>query len=99
MVFYETPDDPDAFEQHYRDVHCPLVRELPDLRHFRMSRNVKDPRGGERFYRVAELEWDSSDAMRASFASEPGKALAADTAILVPTGKATNIILEVEDGL
>lgn len=97
MVFYETPDDPDTFERHYRDVHCPLVRALPDLRHFRVSRNVKDPRGGDRFYRVAELEWDTAQAMKDSFASPVGKELAADTAILVPPGKATNVIVEVQD--
>jgi uncharacterized protein (TIGR02118 family) len=29
LVLYEKPENPDAFDRHYRDVHIPLTKGLP----------------------------------------------------------------------
>ena len=31
LALYKTPQDPDAFMAHYRDVHVPLVHKIPGL--------------------------------------------------------------------
>jgi uncharacterized protein (TIGR02118 family) len=97
LVLYDAPSDPAAFEQHYREVHIPLAKELPGLRRFILSRNLAAVRGGVPFYLVAELEWDTMDDLRAAFASPQGRATAADVAELAPEGTVRSMIFEVEE--
>lgn len=82
LVLYNTPSDIEEFEQHYREVHIPLVKELPDLRRYTVSRHVTHVRGGEPVYLVAELDWDEMDLLEQAFASPQGKATARDVANL-----------------
>lgn len=37
LVLYATPPDPVAFDQHYADVHIPLVHALPGLQKFDLA--------------------------------------------------------------
>jgi uncharacterized protein (TIGR02118 family) len=77
IVLWETPNDPEAFDRHYRDVHIPIARRLPGLRRYTISRDAQAVRG-EAYYQVAELEWDTAEDLRAAFAAPEGKATAAD---------------------
>lgn len=81
VALYEKPADPDAFLQYYRAVHIPLAQQLPGLRRYEVSREITAVRGDPYFF-VAELEWDSMEDLRAAFASEAGRATAADAAKL-----------------
>ncbi len=96
LVAYEVPNDPAAFDLHYREVHIPLAKKLPGLRRYTVSRNATAVRGGEPFYLVAELDWDDGDALRAAFASPEGQATARDVAELATDG-VRSMIFEVED--
>ncbi|MFC9635099.1 EthD family reductase [Streptomyces mirabilis] len=69
IVLYETPADPAAFDHHYRDIHLPIARRLPGLRRYTIGRDMVTIRGGEPYYLVAELEWDTMEELRAAFAS------------------------------
>ena len=95
-MVYETPTDPAAFDEHYRQVHIPLAKNLPGLRRYTVSRDVAALRG-EPFYLVAELDWDDMDALRAAFASPEGQATARDIAELVPDGGIRSMIFELND--
>ena len=77
IVLWNTPEDPVAFERHYRDVHIPLVKQMPGLRRYTIGR-VTTLRGGEPYYWIAELEWDSMDALQKAFQSPEGQATAQD---------------------
>ena len=78
-VLYGAPADPDAFEAYYADHHVPLVHKMPNLRRFEAARVVATPDGGEPpYYRVAELWFDSTEAMQASLATPEGQAPGAD---------------------
>ena len=81
LAVYETPADPAAFDRHYREVHIPLLRQLPGLRRFSISRDVTALHGAP-FYLVAELDWDTMAGLRAAFATPEGQATAADAARL-----------------
>ena len=81
LALYETPADPQAFDRHYREVHLPLLRQLPGLRRYTISRGIA-PLPGEPLYLIAELEWGTMDELRAAFASPGGRATAADAARL-----------------
>jgi len=81
LALYKTPADPETFERHYRQVHIPLLRQLPRLRRYTVSRDVTALHGAP-YYLITELEWDTMDELRAAFASPEGRATAADAAHL-----------------
>lgn len=66
-IEYGAPADPEAFEQHYTDVHIPLAAKLPGLRRF--SRSHPRGLGGEAPYFVAELWFDDADALKVALKS------------------------------
>jgi uncharacterized protein (TIGR02118 family) len=72
IALYNQPDDPAAFDAHYRDVHGPIVRRYPGLRDLRLTR--ADGLGGRppAFYLVAEMTFDSRADLDAAMASEAG---------------------------
>src|SRR5690348_16967605 len=55
LAAYDEPDDPDAFDRHYREVHIPLAKKLPGLRRYTVSCNPTPTRDREAYYLIAEL--------------------------------------------
>ena len=54
----------EEFEKHYLEVHVPLVKKLPELKKYtvskiRASKNQKAP-----YYRMAEVYWEDVEAIR-----------------------------------
>jgi uncharacterized protein (TIGR02118 family) len=76
LVLWNTPEDPMTFERHYRNVYIPLVKQLPGLRRYVIGCHITELRGGEPSYWIAELEWDSMDALQKAFQSPQGQATA-----------------------
>jgi uncharacterized protein (TIGR02118 family) len=94
LVIYRTPKDPAAFDKHYFDVHVPMAKQLPGLRRYEVSSgsivalaNAADP------YLVATLHFDSLAAIKEAFATERGRACAADRRILAPEDTDVQIFL------
>jgi uncharacterized protein (TIGR02118 family) len=80
-AFYGSPDDPAAFDSHYRDVHTPLVLAMPNLVGFAVSRRLAAPAAGEpEHYLIAEMTFRNAGEMEASLASPEGEAAVADLA-------------------
>jgi uncharacterized protein (TIGR02118 family) len=98
LVLWDTPTNPDYFERHYREVHIPLVRQLPGVRRYTLSRNVSAVRG-HTYYRIAELDFDDMTALQEAFGSPAGQAAAADVATLASGAgvQVRNMIYELED--
>lgn len=78
VALYAKPDDVNAFEQHYREIHTPLVRKMPGLRRLSVSRFTGAPVGQPRYYLMAEMYFDSTEAMTAALSSPEGKAAGKD---------------------
>jgi uncharacterized protein (TIGR02118 family) len=99
IVLWGTPQDPVEFDRHYREVHIPLARKMPGLRRYTLSRNEAAIRGGEPYYRVAELDFDDMAAMREAFASPAGQATGADVAVMATSSGASvrSMTYELED--
>jgi uncharacterized protein (TIGR02118 family) len=72
VVLYTQPDDPDVFEQHYRDQHMPLVHALPGLQKVETGRIIAEADGG--------------DALDTALGSKHGQAASADYAKIAPPG-------------
>jgi len=78
LVLYNTPADPEAFDRYYEETHIPLAKQLPGLVSYTVSKNVTPLGGDAKPYLVAELDWESREAMQAAFASPIGAETAAD---------------------
>jgi uncharacterized protein (TIGR02118 family) len=87
VVLYTQPDDAEAFDKHYLDVHGPLVEKIPGLQRFEGARIVAAPDGGEQtYFRIAELYFSDQDALQSALGSDEGKATAADYQQIAPPG-------------
>jgi uncharacterized protein (TIGR02118 family) len=97
LVLYDEPEDAEAFDRHYREVHIPLAKKLRGLRRYTISHNARGVRGGGAYYLVAELDWDDMDALERDFRTPEGEATAEDVANLAPEGRVRSMIYELED--
>jgi uncharacterized protein (TIGR02118 family) len=96
LVLWETPADTGQFDRHYRDVHVPLVHQLPRLRRYVTGRGAAAVRGAP-YYLVAEADWDTLDDLRAAFASPQGRATAEDTSRLQELAPVRSMIFTAAD--
>lgn len=78
VALYRTPADAELFDRHYFDLHLPLVRAIPGLRKLEVIRVTGAPMGDARFHLMAEMSYDSIDAMNAANATPEGRAAARD---------------------
>ncbi len=82
-VIYKTPKDKDFFEKHYFDVHVPLAKQLPGLLKYEINDGpVVSTTDHTDVYRIANLYFESLEAMKVAFSSEIGQQCAADRRIL-----------------
>ncbi len=79
IALYRRPDDPDAFLEHYREVHTPLVRALPGLERLVVDRVTADAFGGEPAYLlIAEMHFADRTAFKEAMRSEANRRVAED---------------------
>jgi uncharacterized protein (TIGR02118 family) len=80
-IQYDVPADPDAFDERYFDRHLPLVAPIPGLHRFTWSK--PRPLGGEQaVYLVAQLDFESPEALERALASSQMRAAGTDAARL-----------------
>ena len=96
VVTYGQPQDPAAFDAYYRDTHTPLALKQPGV----LRLTVGHPRSLDPSqpapYLVAELDFESQQAMNETLASPEGRAAAKDFANFV-TGGVTFMHFEVNE--
>src|SRR5664279_1869088 len=93
-VIYKTPKDIEFFEKHYFEVHVPLARQLPGLLTYEINDGqIISTTGHSDTYRVANLYFESMEAMMNAFKSETGQKCAADRKILAPNNEDVQIYL------
>ncbi len=78
VALYKKPSDVAAFEKHYKEIHTPLARKVPGLKKLEVSHITGSPGGDPKFYMMAELYFESKDAMMAALNSDEGMAAARD---------------------
>lgn len=78
IAIYAKPDDPAAFERHYREVHMPLALKLPGLKKCELGWVRGSPGGEPRYHLVAELYFEDKAALKAALNSPEGAATAKD---------------------
>jgi uncharacterized protein (TIGR02118 family) len=78
VAVYRKPDDPAGFEQHYTEVHTPLVKKMPGLKKLEVTRFFGAPQGDPRYYLMAEMYFENKDALFAAVKSPDGMAAGKD---------------------
>lgn len=79
-------EDIDAFEDDYINNHCPIATKVPGIRRIVTTRVDGGYGGGQpEHYRIAELIFDSQEALEAGLASPEYAAVSNDGGRLVET--------------
>jgi uncharacterized protein (TIGR02118 family) len=97
LVLYGPPDDTEAFDRHYRDVHIPLAKQLPGLRRYTVSRGVTVLTGEDPSYLIAELDFDDEDALKEALGSPAGRAAGRDMVANLASGGVRNLVFEFDE--
>jgi len=98
-VLYTPPSDVTAFDEHYLAVHLPLASKIPNLLRAETSVCVATADGSPvPYHRIAELYFESTDALGAGMATDEGKAAGADAQELAErTGSTVSMVIGVLD--
>ena len=79
MVLYNQPADAAAFDQHYFETHVPIAKKIPGLVSYIVSSGRPTTVTGSLSpHLIAELEFDTMEALQAAIASPEGQSAAAD---------------------
>jgi len=78
IALYKKPDDVSAFDKHYTEVHTPLVKKLPGLRHTEISKITGSAIGETPNYLLCEMYFDSKEALDAALGSPAGRVAGKD---------------------
>ena len=97
IVLYPPPTDVTAFERRYHAEHAPMVLEkVPGLTKFVAAQVLGTPAGAAPYQRVAELYFDSIEALQTAMASAGGQATVAH-AMEISTGGAPVVLIAEDD--
>jgi len=95
-VIYGNPTDPEAFEQHYQEVHLPLVQKVPNLQRAEFAKVFPKEDGSPTpKYRTADLYFADYDTAVAALGSPEGGAAAKD-AMELATGGVDFLLSDIE---
>ena len=86
VVLYPVPDDPEAWEEHYRTTHMPIVQRWPGVQSVRLTRFSSTPRGTEpAFHVMAQIDFATDEEMAAALRSDAGAEAARDAMSMAQT--------------
>jgi uncharacterized protein (TIGR02118 family) len=89
---------PEAFKQHMRETHLPLVTKLPGLRRLVLNWVLPDPNEPPPAYDAVSEDWfDDAAAMGAALAMPEGQAVAADMPNFQDLSRVALLVVEEED--
>lgn len=78
VALYHKPANVDAFEQHYAQIHIPLVERIPGILKTEWTRFLASPQGEAPYYMMYEMYFDSMESYTIAMKSEENKAAGQD---------------------
>jgi uncharacterized protein (TIGR02118 family) len=97
IVLYQAPEDADAFDAHYRDVHTPILERYPNLRNVRLTKPVGVAGRPSPFHLMAEMFFDTAADLDEALMSEAGADSARDLRNFAGAGVSMFIALDPPD--
>jgi uncharacterized protein (TIGR02118 family) len=80
VALYKKPADVQAFEDHYSNVHLPLMERVPGVVKTQVSRFFAGPTGEPPYYMMFEASFADREALDAALRSLENRAAARDLA-------------------
>lgn len=78
IAVYKKPEDVEAFNRHYFEVHAPLAEKMPGLIKMEVSKIYGSPAGESNLHLIAEMYFESKEALVAALSSPEGRAAGKD---------------------
>ncbi|EQC43967.1 EthD family reductase [Bacteriovorax sp. Seq25_V] len=78
IAIYKIPNDIDAFEKHYNEVHGPLAAKVPGLVELRVNKIQGTPAGASNLHIIAEMVFKNKDDFKVAMKSEENAAAGKD---------------------
>ena len=94
VVIYRKPENVEAFDRHYFEIHVPLAKKIPGLRKYEVSDGpIATPVGAANVHRIGTLYFDDLAAIQKAFASPEGQAAGADRRLFAPDDSGVQMFL------
>jgi len=78
VALFKRPEDTAGFDEHYEQVHAPLMQQVPGLVRMEVTRNIQAFRGEPEYYLVAEMYFQDKQSFDAAMASDENRAAGKD---------------------
>lgn len=78
VALYKIPNDKDAFENHYAEVHTPISLKIPHLKELRINRVFGGPTGKSDLHLIAELCFNTKEDFKAAMGTKEAAASGKD---------------------
>lgn len=78
IAIYRKPEDVEAFDKHYHEVHAPLAAKMPGLIKLEVNMIYGSPTGSSDLHLIAEMHFESKEALLEALSSPEGKAAGKD---------------------
>ncbi|WP_027417046.1 EthD family reductase [Aneurinibacillus terranovensis] len=78
IAIYRKPENIEEFDQHYFNVHGPLAEKMPGLIKLEVNKVVGTPMGESDLHLIAEMFFESKEAILQALSSPEGKAAGKD---------------------
>ena len=100
VLIYPRPQDEQAFEQVYRDIHLPMAeKKLGGVNRFTAVRILDSPQGRTRTYRIFEAHFSTVEDLRKCMASEGANELLEHAKAISTGGPPIILVCEEESHL
>ena len=95
LLLYRKPGtSTQEYQTYWHDVHGPIAAKIPGLKGYVQLHGQPDAEGNLPVDGIAQLTFDSEDAMKAGFASPEGKAALDDVANFADTSRLVSVPVE-----
>ena len=95
LLLYRKPGaSTEEYQTYWHDVHGPIAAKMPGLKGYVQLHGQPDAEGNVPVDGIAELTFDSAEAMQAAFASPEGKAALEDVANFADTSRVVSVPVE-----
>lgn len=78
LAIYRKPENVEAFDQHYNDIHAPLAKKMPGLIKLEVNKVYGTPMGESDLHLIAEMYFETKDALMNALSSAEGRAAGKD---------------------
>lgn len=78
IALYKQPEDQQAFDEHYENVHTPITKKIPGLRKMEVTKIVGSPAGKSDYYLLCEMYYDDHESLKQAMKTDESKASGKD---------------------